>query len=284
MTVYINEILLEAAGLTDFPELYTYIKERGLKPVEEQPQLVPIGEQTLQDQVKQNAAIINDEQNEFIPPQIENIQPKVDIQDGLELAEGCTWLVNQSMQQLSVSKKKVTYNFSLKTTKYFHGNTFENWPEQVKPRLENKIVIIIGSDSIQKNNIFEYIDQNGPYVSLEGDEDIQSDITIILSSTYNTEYTPIKQALHDSNNDNQLDIQDTLNEIAKGGEYKTQSWVNDTVKPANKATSKIDEEIVQHQSKIGRAPLFTDYTITDFMDQVQFADYFRNGQIEIINE
>ncbi|KAA6404294.1 MAG: hypothetical protein EZS28_000180 [Streblomastix strix] len=426
--VYIDEKLLEAAGLTNFPELYAYIKEQEPKSSEEQPQLVPIGEQTLQEQVKQNAAIINDENNEFIPPLVENVQPKVDLQDQLELAEGCTWLVNQQMQQLSVSKKKVTYNFSLKTTKYFHGYIFENWPEQAKPRIEDKIIIIVGSDSLQKNNIFGYIDQNGPYISLDGDEDIQSGITIILSGTYYTEYTPIKQALHDSNNDNKLDIQDTWNEIAKGGEYKTQSWVyeivkhqsdvleqkslgpesakynwlssnllidpvsiygpdramfylidgpqitfnfksnvsdnslnyykvfqkinprlltqktkyftvhpcqyefyahmdvkpngdadifnknkmevkfngqpgnrdvefagtyiNDTyVNPEstdpqadNKAKSKIDEVIVQHDSKIGRAPLFTDYTITDLMDQVQFADYFRNGQIEIINE
>ncbi|KAA6398332.1 MAG: hypothetical protein EZS28_006140 [Streblomastix strix] len=428
MTVYIDEKLLEAAGLTDFPDLYAYIKEREPKSSEEQPQPIPIGEQTLQEQVKKNAAIINDEENEFVPPPVENVQPKVDLQDGLEIAEGCTWLVNQQMQQLSVSKKKITYNFSLKTTNYFHGYIFENWPEQAKPRIEDKIIIIVGSDSLQKNNIFGYIDQNGPYISLDGDEDLQSGITIILSGTYYTEYTPIKQALHDSNNDNKLDIQDTWNEIAKGGEYKTQSWVYEIVKhqsdvleqkslgpesakynwlssnllidpvsiygpdramfylidgpqitfnfksnvsdnslnyykvfqkinprfltqktkyftvhpcqqefyahmdvkpngdadifnknkmevkfngqpgnrdvefagtyindtyinpdstdpeTTNKASSKIDEVIVQHDSKIGRAPLFTNYTITDFMDQVQFADYFRNGQIEIINE
>lgn len=35
MTVYIDEKLLETAGLTDFPELYAFIKERDPKPVEE---------------------------------------------------------------------------------------------------------------------------------------------------------------------------------------------------------------------------------------------------------
>jgi hypothetical protein len=35
MAVYIDEKLLEAAGLTDFPELYAYIKEREPKSIEE---------------------------------------------------------------------------------------------------------------------------------------------------------------------------------------------------------------------------------------------------------
>ncbi|KAA6341948.1 MAG: hypothetical protein EZS28_052424, partial [Streblomastix strix] len=131
--IYIDEKLLETAGLTDFPELYAFIKERDPKPVEEQLQPVTIGEQMLLNQVKQNAAIIIEKNNEFVPPPVENIYPKVDLQDQLEIAEGCTWLVIQSVQQLSVSKKKVTYNFTIKTTNYFHGYIFENWPKQAKP-------------------------------------------------------------------------------------------------------------------------------------------------------
>jgi hypothetical protein len=35
--VYIDERLLDAAGLTDFPELYAYIKERYPLPLDELP-------------------------------------------------------------------------------------------------------------------------------------------------------------------------------------------------------------------------------------------------------
>jgi hypothetical protein len=33
MTSYIDEALFDAAGLTDFPELYAYIREREPKPI-----------------------------------------------------------------------------------------------------------------------------------------------------------------------------------------------------------------------------------------------------------
>ncbi|KAA6381443.1 MAG: hypothetical protein EZS28_023031 [Streblomastix strix] len=58
LNVYIDERLLDAAGLSDFPELYAYIKERYPKPIGELPQSVPIGDQTLQQQVKNNDDII----------------------------------------------------------------------------------------------------------------------------------------------------------------------------------------------------------------------------------
>ncbi|KAA6366147.1 MAG: hypothetical protein EZS28_038326 [Streblomastix strix] len=76
-------------------------------------------------------------------------------------------------------------------------------------------------------------------------------------------------------------------DVEFAGTYINYTYVNSNStdpETANKVSSKIDEVIVQHDSKIRRTPLFTDYTITDFKDKVQLADYFRNGQIEIINE
>ncbi|KAA6402943.1 MAG: hypothetical protein EZS28_001536 [Streblomastix strix] len=178
--LFIDEKLLETAGLTDFPELYAYFKELEPKSSEEQPQSVPIVEQTLQDQVKQNAAIINDEENEFVLLPIENIQPKVDLQDGLEKTEGCTWLMEVK----------------------FNGQP--------------------------------------------GNRDVEFAGTYINDTYVNPDSTDFEAA--------------------------------------NKASSRIDEVIAQQDSKVKIAPLFTDYAITDFINQVQFADDFRNGQIEIINE
>ncbi|KAA6403902.1 MAG: hypothetical protein EZS28_000572 [Streblomastix strix] len=58
LNIYIDERLLDQAGLSDFPELYANIKERYPKPIGELPQPEPIGEQTLQKKVKNNDYII----------------------------------------------------------------------------------------------------------------------------------------------------------------------------------------------------------------------------------
>ncbi|KAA6323288.1 MAG: hypothetical protein EZS28_054330, partial [Streblomastix strix] len=58
LAVYIDEALLDAAGLMDFPELYAYIREREPRPPVETAPPVPIGDQTLQEQVKINADIL----------------------------------------------------------------------------------------------------------------------------------------------------------------------------------------------------------------------------------
>ncbi|KAA6359956.1 MAG: hypothetical protein EZS28_044518 [Streblomastix strix] len=77
MTVYIDEALLDAAGLMDFPELYAYIREREPKPPVETAPSVPVGEQTLQEQVKINADILENTNEEFVPPEL-NMPVKID--------------------------------------------------------------------------------------------------------------------------------------------------------------------------------------------------------------
>ncbi|KAA6384272.1 MAG: hypothetical protein EZS28_020201 [Streblomastix strix] len=49
MTVYIDEALLDAAGLINFPEMYAYIRERDSQPPVETAPPVRVGDQTLQD-------------------------------------------------------------------------------------------------------------------------------------------------------------------------------------------------------------------------------------------
>ncbi|KAA6359946.1 MAG: hypothetical protein EZS28_044527, partial [Streblomastix strix] len=67
--VYIDEALLDAAGLMDFPELYAYIRERDPKPSVETAPPVSVGEQTLQEQVKINADILENSNEAFVPPE-----------------------------------------------------------------------------------------------------------------------------------------------------------------------------------------------------------------------
>ncbi|KAA6385691.1 MAG: hypothetical protein EZS28_018779 [Streblomastix strix] len=84
--VYIDGRLLDAAGLSDFPELYAYVKERYPKSIEQQMQPVPIGDQTLQQQVKNDDEIIyasGDSNEEFEPP-VPNAIAKLDLSSQLE--------------------------------------------------------------------------------------------------------------------------------------------------------------------------------------------------------
>ncbi|KAA6399559.1 MAG: hypothetical protein EZS28_004913 [Streblomastix strix] len=81
--VYIDERLLDAAGLSDFPELYADIKERYPKPFEQQPQPVSIWDQTLQQQVKNNDDIIY-ASNEVFEPPVPNTITKLDLSSQLE--------------------------------------------------------------------------------------------------------------------------------------------------------------------------------------------------------
>ncbi|KAA6392815.1 MAG: hypothetical protein EZS28_011658 [Streblomastix strix] len=84
--VYIDERLLDAAGLPDFPELYAYIKERYPKPIGELPQPVSIGDQTLQQQVKNNDDIIygSRDSNEVFESPVPNAITKLDLSSQLE--------------------------------------------------------------------------------------------------------------------------------------------------------------------------------------------------------
>ncbi|KAA6369052.1 MAG: hypothetical protein EZS28_035422 [Streblomastix strix] len=77
MTVCIDEALLDAAGLMDFPELYAYVREREPRPSFKTAPPVPVGEQTLQEQVKINADILENSTEEFVPPE-PNMPIKID--------------------------------------------------------------------------------------------------------------------------------------------------------------------------------------------------------------
>ncbi|KAA6373917.1 MAG: hypothetical protein EZS28_030559 [Streblomastix strix] len=81
--VYIDERLLDAAGLSDFPELQAYVKERYPKPIGGLPQPVPIGDQTLQQQVKNNDDIIYSSNEELEPP-VPKAITKLDLSSQLE--------------------------------------------------------------------------------------------------------------------------------------------------------------------------------------------------------
>jgi hypothetical protein len=77
---------------------------------------------------------------------------------------------------------------------------FSYWPDVLKPIENEKIIIIVGSNAEDKDNIYGYIDENGPYIALPGDKnipigeidtsaDIEAGTVIILAGTYYTQYS-----------------------------------------------------------------------------------------------
>ncbi|KAA6401770.1 MAG: hypothetical protein EZS28_002712 [Streblomastix strix] len=120
--VCIDEKLLDAAGLSDFQELYAYVKERQSKPIGELPQPVPIGDQTLQQRLKNNDDIIYDSgdgSNEEFEPPVPNAITKLDL---ISLLERQSFLASSgSDPQLIVYGDKIPLTASNATTGLFPG-------------------------------------------------------------------------------------------------------------------------------------------------------------------
>ncbi|KAA6324797.1 MAG: hypothetical protein EZS28_054145, partial [Streblomastix strix] len=160
-SVYLDEALLDAAGLSEFPELYAYIRERYQEPVPPA-ERVPIGEQTLQKQVKDNDDILFSTNEEFIPP-VSNAPQKLDLSSQLERS---SFLASSgSDPQLIVYGDRVTLTASYTTTGLFpNGYLFKSYPEQARPKEGDKVIALVGTNTTNKNSIFCYIDQNGPFI------------------------------------------------------------------------------------------------------------------------
>ncbi|KAA6370083.1 MAG: hypothetical protein EZS28_034390, partial [Streblomastix strix] len=125
-TAYINatylawdERLLDAAGLSDFPELYAYTKECYPKPLEHQQQLIPQGEQTQQQQMKNNDNIIygSGDSNEEFEPSVSNAITKLDLSSYLERQS--FQASSDSDPQLIVYGDRITLTASYATTGVF---------------------------------------------------------------------------------------------------------------------------------------------------------------------
>ncbi|KAA6360259.1 MAG: hypothetical protein EZS28_044214, partial [Streblomastix strix] len=140
----------DAAGLSDFPELYAYIRERYPKPIGEQPQPVPIGDQTLQQQVKNNDDIINNSNEEFEPP-VPNAITKLDLSSQLERQ---SFLASSgSDPQLIVYGDRITLTASYATTGVFpNGYLFKSYPAEARPKMGDQVIALVGTDA-SKNKL-----------------------------------------------------------------------------------------------------------------------------------
>ncbi|KAA6393191.1 MAG: hypothetical protein EZS28_011282 [Streblomastix strix] len=223
--VYIDERLLDAAGLSDFPELNAYIKERYPKPIGELPQSVPIGDQTLQQQVKNNDDIIY-ASNEVFEPPVPNAITKLDLSSQLERS---SFLASSgSDPQLIVYSDRIILTALYATIGSFpNGYLFKSYPQEAKPKAGDQVIALVGTDASNTYNIFCYIDQNRPYII--SSRQLLSNIAHVHNITYYKNYESSKKINYDDNNDGKIDIMDTWNVNGKG-QFEVQSYVYETIK------------------------------------------------------
>ncbi|KAA6367747.1 MAG: hypothetical protein EZS28_036726, partial [Streblomastix strix] len=216
--------LLDAAGLSDFSELYAYIKERYPKPIGELPQPVPIGDQTLQQQVKNNDDIINNSNEVFEPP-VPNAITKLGLSS--QLGRNSFLASSGSDPTLIVYGDRITLTASYTTTGVFpNGYLFKSCPQEARPKLGDQVIALVGTDASNTYNIFCNIDQGGPFIisSLW----LPSNTALVLNITYYKNYESSKKINYDANNDRKIDIMDTWNVNGKG-QFEAQSYVYETV-------------------------------------------------------
>ncbi|KAA6367388.1 MAG: hypothetical protein EZS28_037086 [Streblomastix strix] len=138
--ISIDERLLDAAGLSDFPELYTYIKECYPKPNGELPQPVPIGDQTLQQRVKNIDDIINNSNEVFEPPVL-NAITKLNLSSQLE--RNSFLASSGSDPQLIVYGDRVTLTVSYEATGLFPGGyLFKSYPQEARPKQGDQVIAL----------------------------------------------------------------------------------------------------------------------------------------------
>ncbi|KAA6380505.1 MAG: hypothetical protein EZS28_023968 [Streblomastix strix] len=223
-SVYLDEALLEAAGLLKFPEYYSYIIERDQEPVPPA-QRIPIGEQTLQKQVKNNDDILF-RTNEVFVPQVSNAPTKLDLSSQLERSSFLA--SSESDPQLIVYGDRVTLTASYETTGLIPNEyLFKSYPEFARLKEGDKVIAIVGRNATNKNSIFCYIDQNGPFII--NTSQIPSTTGLFINITYFKKYEQSKKINYDANNDGIVNITDTWHVNGKGS-FETSSHIYETVK------------------------------------------------------
>ncbi|KAA6393836.1 MAG: hypothetical protein EZS28_010638 [Streblomastix strix] len=228
----------DAAGLSDFSELYAYIKERYPKQHEQQQQPVPIGYQTLQLKVKNNDDIIygsGASPNEEFEPPVPNAVTKLDLSSQLKRQ---SFLASSgSDPQLIVYGDRITLTASYATTGIFpcggklDSYLFKSYPPEEGPKAGDQVIALVGTDAPNTYNIFCYIDQSGPYII--SSMQLPSNTALVLNIIYYKQYESSKKINYDTNNDGKIDIVDTWNVNGKA-QFEAQSYVYEIVQKINR--------------------------------------------------
>ncbi|KAA6402763.1 MAG: hypothetical protein EZS28_001708 [Streblomastix strix] len=221
--VYIDEALLDTAGLSEFPELYAYIHEREPKPIVDgiADQII-VGPQYLQDQVKDKDDKLNVQP---IPQPIVHIEiPQVQIFKipKSQLAFNVqTYNPADEYFYFYKLRNKVVHNIGLYLSNDFMGFVFTNFLEELWPF--SKHALILGDDVCHKLNVMAYISEKVFYLgvsigSVDQVTSIKGNTHIAIAGVYYTDYEPLKRANSDVNGDGEINIVDDwhVNSIIDG--------------------------------------------------------------------
>ncbi|KAA6371840.1 MAG: hypothetical protein EZS28_032633 [Streblomastix strix] len=228
--VYIDEALLDAAGLSEFPELYAYIHEREPNPIIDGiANQIIVGLQYLQDQVKDNDDKLNVQP---IPQPIVPIEiPQVQIFKIPKSQQAANVQIYNSADEYFYFYKlrnKVVYNIGLYLSDDFMGFVFTNFLEELQPF--SKHALVLGDDVGHKQNVMGYISEKGFYLGV-----------------YYTDYEPLRRATNNVNGEGKINIVDDwhINSIING--MKSMSWVQDV---AQKQTEAIGDGVQPYDPSI----------------------------------
>ncbi|KAA6396948.1 MAG: hypothetical protein EZS28_007524 [Streblomastix strix] len=238
--VYTDEALLDAAGQSEFPELYAYIHEREPKPIVDGiANQIIVGPQYLQDQVKDNDDNLNVQPipQPIVPIEIPQVQifkiPKSQLAANIQM-------YNSADEYFYFYKlrNKVVYNIGLYLSNGFMGFVFTNFLEELWPFSKHALVLQNNID--HKQNVMGYISEKGPYLdvsigSVDQVTSIKGKTHIAIAGVYYTDYEPLKKAVNDVNVDGKINIVDDwhVNSVING--MKQMSWVQDVVQKQTEA-------------------------------------------------
>ncbi|KAA6365119.1 MAG: hypothetical protein EZS28_039354, partial [Streblomastix strix] len=243
-----DEALLDAAGLSEFQELYAYIHEREHKPIVDGiANQIIIGPQYLQDQMKDNDDKLNVQP---IPQPIALIEiPQVQIFkiSKSQLAPNVQ-MYNPADEYFYFHqlRHKVVYNIGLNLSNDFMGFVFTNFLEELLPF--SKYALVLGDDVGHKQNVIGYINEKGFYLgasigSVDQVTSIKGSTHIAIAGVQYTDYEPLKRATNDVNGDGKINIVDDfhVNSIIDG--MKSMSWTQDVAQIQMEA---IGDEVQQY--------------------------------------
>ncbi|KAA6371403.1 MAG: hypothetical protein EZS28_033069 [Streblomastix strix] len=238
--VNIDEALLDAAGLSEFPELYAYIHEREPKPIIDGiANQIIVGPQYLQDQMKYNDDKLNVQSipQPIVPIEIPQVQifkiPRSQLAANVQM-----YYPADEYFYFYKLRNKVVYNIGLYLSNHFMGFVFTNFLEELWPL--GKHALVLGDDVGHKQNVMGYISEKGFYLgvsigSVDQVTSIKGFTLIAIAGVYYTDYEPLKRATNDVNGDGKINIVDDwhVNSIIVG--MKSMSWVQDVVQKQTEA-------------------------------------------------
>ncbi|KAA6398927.1 MAG: hypothetical protein EZS28_005547 [Streblomastix strix] len=258
-SVYLDEALLDSAGLSDFPELYAYIHERYQDPVPPA-YAIQFGEQTLQQQLKGNDDILN-KTNEVFVPSVSNAPTKLDLSSQLERSN---FLASSgSDPQLIVYDDRVTLTASYATTGLFtNGYLFNSYPEEARPKESDKVIALVETNSTNKK-YQKFLPPNMKYMPIR---------------TEQQEYTAMNlfKDIYDKSLAVEVTVSGKSNDESNEEPNASPQNPNALLSDPKESNSNIDEVIIKHD-KLQASSSKPINIITNVFNQIQLIAPFDQG-------